>query len=159
MIWIRVPLPGAESRSSRPPSRLVTIDVDDVQAEPGAALVAAGGEERIEGAAADVERHAAAIVGKDDLDIVLAGLPHLDIDRAGLAVRESVRHRIEEQIGQHLPVGPGIGVHDQIGLAVDVERQMVLAQSRPQAHHHLLGQIAEVEDALIASNCGRRRPA
>src|SRR5512138_4023341 len=48
--------------------------VDDVQAEPGAALVAPRREERIEGAAADVEAHAAAIVGKDDLDIVLAGL-------------------------------------------------------------------------------------
>ena len=63
--------------------------VDDVQAEPGAALVAPRGEKRIEGAAANVEAHAASVVGKDDLDIVLAGLAHLDIDRAGLAVRET----------------------------------------------------------------------
>ena len=81
--------------------------VDDVQAKPGAALVAPRREERIEGAAANIEAHAAAIVGEQDLDIVLAGLAHLDIDRARPAVRESVRHRIEEQIGQHLPVGPG----------------------------------------------------
>ena len=60
-----------------------------------------------------------------------------------------MRHRIEEQIGEHLPVGPGIAVHDQIGLAVDVERQIVLAQARPQAHHHLLGEVAEVEGALV----------
>src|SRR5512134_1562732 len=62
--------------------------VDDVQAEPGAALIAPRGEKRIERAATDVEAHANAVVRKDDLDIVLAGLPHLDIDRAGLAVRE-----------------------------------------------------------------------
>src|SRR3984893_15328864 len=88
--------------------------VDDMQAEPGAALVAARGEERVEGAAPDVEAHADAVVGKQDLDIVLAGLPHLDVDRAGLAVRKGMRHRIEEQVGQHLSVGPGIAVHGDI---------------------------------------------
>src|SRR5229473_1561858 len=106
-------------------------------------------EERIECAPPDIEAHAAAIVGKEDFDVVLAGLPNLDIDGAGLAVRKGVRHRIEEQIGEHLAIGPGIGVHGQIGLAVDAERQMVLSQARSQAHHHLLGQVAEVEDALI----------
>ena len=120
-----------------------------MQAKPGAALVAPRGEERIEGAAADVEAHAAAIVGKDDLDIVLAGFAHLDVDRAGLAVRERMRHRIEEQVGEHLSIGAGIAVHHQIGLALDIERQVVLAQARPQAHHHLLGEIAEIEAALI----------
>jgi len=72
MIWTRVPPPGSESRSS-PAAEAVGDDaVDDMQAEPGTALIPAGGEERIEGAAADVEAHAAAIVRKDDLDIVLA---------------------------------------------------------------------------------------
>ena len=88
MIWIRVPRARLGIKVE-PAAEAVGHDaVDDVQAEPGAALVAARREERIEGAAADVEAHAAAIVGKDDLDIVLAGLPHLDIDRAGPAVRE-----------------------------------------------------------------------
>src|ERR1700686_3342362 len=123
--------------------------VDDMQAEPGATLIAAGREERIEGAAADIEAHAATIVGKDDLDIVLAGFTHLDIDRAGLAVGKSMRHRVEKQIGQHLSVGTGIRVHRQIGLTLDGERQIVLAQARPQAHHHLLGEIAEVEGTLV----------
>ena len=50
-----------------------------------------------------------------------------------------MRHRIQEQIGEHLPVGPGIAVHDEVGLAVDGERQIVLSQARPQAHHDLLG--------------------
>src|SRR4030088_1492233 len=38
--------------------------VDDMQAEPGAALVAAGGEKRIESTAAGGERHAPTISGK-----------------------------------------------------------------------------------------------
>ena len=69
-----------------------------MQAKPGAALIAPGGEERIEGATPDVERHAAAIVGKKHLDIVRAGFPHLDIDRAGLAVREGVRHQLRKRL-------------------------------------------------------------
>src|SRR5882672_8615126 len=38
--------------------------VDDMEAEAGAALIAAGGEERIEGFAPDIEAHPAAVVGK-----------------------------------------------------------------------------------------------
>jgi len=70
-----------------------------------------------------------------------------------------MRDRIEEQIGQHLPVRPGIGVHHQIGLAIDVERQIVLAQARPQTHHHLLGEVAEIEAAADRNSCDRPRPA
>src|SRR6202795_4583490 len=82
--------------------------VDDMQAEPGAALIATRREERVERTPPDVERHAAAIVGKNDFDVVLAGLPHLDIDGAGPAVRKGVRHRIEEQVGKHLAVRSGV---------------------------------------------------
>src|SRR5258707_15857599 len=113
--------------------------VDNVQAEPSAALIAPRREEWIERAAPDIERHAAAVVGKNDFDIVLARLPYLNIDRARLAVGKRVRHRIEEQLGEYLSVGPGITVHDEVGLAVDGERQIVLSQARPQAHHDLLG--------------------
>src|SRR4030081_2822838 len=94
------------------PAQTVSHDtVDDVQAESGAALITARREERIERAAPDVEGHAATIVGKNDFDIVLAGFPHLDIDRAGLAVGKGVGHRIEEQGGGDLCVRPGIAVH------------------------------------------------
>ena len=123
--------------------------IDDVQPESGAALIPARGEERIEGAAPNVEAHAAAIVGKNDLDIVLAGFPRLDVDRSGSAVGESVCHRIEEQIGQHLPVGAGIAVHQEIGLAIDVQRQIVFPQARPQGQRHLLGEVGKVEGALV----------
>src|SRR5882672_3739105 len=46
--------------------------VDDMQAEPGAALIPARGEKRIESASAHIEAHAAAIVGEDDFEIILA---------------------------------------------------------------------------------------
>ncbi len=36
-----------------------------------------------------------------------------------------------------------------MGLAVDVERQIVLRNPGRQAHHHLLGQVAEIEHALV----------
>src|SRR5258705_9783383 len=103
-----------------PAAQTVSHDtVDDVQPQAGAALIAACCEKRIEGPAPDVERHAASIVGKNDLNIILAGLPYPDIDRPWLAVRKGMRHRIQEQIGELLPVGPGIAVPDQIGLSVD----------------------------------------
>ena len=40
-----------------------------MQAEAGAALMAAGGKERIERLPPDVRRHAAAVVGEDDFDV------------------------------------------------------------------------------------------
>jgi len=70
-----------------------------------------------------------------------------------------VRDSIEKQIGQHLAIRPGIAVHDEIGLAFDVERQIVLPQARPQAHHHLLGQVGQIEAALIGVVAVGGRPA
>jgi hypothetical protein len=49
--------------------------VDDLQTEAGASLVATRRQERVERLTLDTETHAAAIVGKSDLDIVLAGRP------------------------------------------------------------------------------------
>jgi hypothetical protein len=51
--------------------------VDDVQAQARATAITARGEERIERVAPDIDTHAAAIVGKDNFDIVLARRPHL----------------------------------------------------------------------------------
>ena len=57
--------------------------------------------------------------------------------------------RIEEEVGQHLPVRSGIAAHRQIGLAFDIERQIVLSQGRAQAQEKLLGEFADVESATI----------
>src|SRR5579872_2575777 len=120
-----------------------------MQAEPCAALIATRGEERIESAPSHVQAHSAPIVGKDDLDVIRSCRSHLDIDRSGAAVRKSVRDRIEKKIGEHLTIWSGIGMHGQVRLALDMEREALPSQSRPQAHDHLLGKIAEVEGPLI----------
>ena len=49
--------------------------VDDMQAEPGAAVVAPRGEERVERLALHVRRHPGAVVGEHDLDVVVAARP------------------------------------------------------------------------------------
>src|SRR5262249_3391434 len=123
--------------------------VDDVQTKSGTALIPARCEERIKGAAANVEAHAAAIVGENYLDIVLARRRRPDVDQARSSSRKRVRERIEKQVGQHLTIGAGIRVHDEVGLTLDVERQIVLPQAGPETHHHLLGQVAEIEAALV----------
>src|SRR5690242_10751681 len=44
--------------------------IDDVKAEPGAALVTARGEERVENVSLDMLRDTAAIIREGDLDLV-----------------------------------------------------------------------------------------
>jgi hypothetical protein len=70
--------------------------VDDVQTEARAALVASRREEWIERLTLDIEIHAAAIVGKNDLDIVLPGCPHPNVDNTSRTVGKSVCDRVEE---------------------------------------------------------------
>jgi hypothetical protein len=57
--------------------------------------------------------------------------------------------RIEEEVGEHLPVGSRTAVHGQIGLAVDVERQVALSPAWTQAHEHLLGQVTWIKHAPL----------
>jgi len=52
-----------------------------------------------EGLTPDTETHAAAIVEEKNLDIVLPGRQHLDIDGSSLTVGKRVRDRIEEEVG------------------------------------------------------------
>ena len=123
--------------------------VDDMQAEPCTALVAPRREKRIEGAAGrpDSCRSHCRKTGSQHCPCQTPGPGYRQFRPA---IRKGVSHRIEEQVGQNLPVGTGITVHREIGLAVDRQRQTVLPQSRPQTQRHLLGQIAEVKGALVA---------
>src|SRR5450432_3076584 len=111
--------------------------------------MAARREERIESLTADIRAHATTIVGNDDLDMVRAGLPDRDIDATSHAVRKRVRDSVQEKVRQHLPIEPGITGHGHAGLAIDIEHQIVLAQSRPQTREDLFGQIAEIEDTAV----------
>src|ERR1700756_5878440 len=92
-----------------------------MQAESGAALVAAGGKERVEGRALHVRCHAGAVVGKDDLDVVMAAGAGGNRDGSGAPVAESMVNGVEEQIGQDLPIGARIAVDGQSFGDVDGE--------------------------------------
>src|SRR5882757_2234521 len=111
--------------------------MNDMQAEPCAAEIATGCEERIEGLASDIRAHAAAVVGKDDIDRVVTGGPDFDVDGTSAAVGKGVRDRIHEQIGQQLSVSSRVAVDFQIGFARDVQGQV--SQARPQAYDDLFG--------------------
>src|SRR5215475_2376301 len=72
-----------------------TIDhnaVNDMQAETGGPLMATRGEEGVECLSPDVRRHAAAVVGKYDLDVAGSRRSHLDSDCALAIAVESMRH-------------------------------------------------------------------
>src|SRR5277367_6281668 len=113
------PLAG-RAIENKPAAQAISNDtVDDMQAEAGASIATCG-EERIERFPPDIETHAAAIVAKNNFDMVTPGRPHVDINGTFLAVGKSVRNRVEEEVGQHLSIWPGITVHRQIGLAFDL---------------------------------------
>src|SRR6516165_9436918 len=109
-------------------------------------------EERIEGLTPDLGAHAGTIVGKQNFDAVLPGCAHLDGDGTFLAVRKSVQDRIEDEDRQQLSARSGITVYQQIGLALDVERQIALSQAWPETREDLPREIAEVKGALIGKN-------
>ena len=85
--------------------------MNDVQPKACAALVAPGREERIKHLTPDLRAHAAAVVGKQHFDVVLAGPVRGNADGALRAVRKGVRRGVEQEIGEHLAVRPGIAVH------------------------------------------------
>jgi hypothetical protein len=142
--------PAGFGIKTEPPAQTIRDDsVDDVEAQTSTALIPAGREERIEGFAPNIEAHTAAVVRKNNFNIIMSGGLDLDIHTAASAVRERMHDRVEEEVGQHLPVRAGITVHRQIGLAIDGEGKISLSQARTQTHDDLLGQITEIEDTLI----------
>src|SRR5207237_10900190 len=121
----------------------------EIETQTVTALIPTGREERIEGLAPDIEAHAATVVRKTNLNAISADGPDLDVDETCLAVGKGMQGRIEEEIGQHLPVRAGIAVHRQIGGTFDGEGEILLSQPRTQAHDDLFGQIAQIEGAMV----------
>jgi len=92
----------------------------DEQAEAGGAMVTAGGEERIKSLTFDLGRHAASIVGNEELDMIASNCAQRDIDRSRSIARESMGHGIDGEIGKNLSKLPWVAVHLQIRLATHV---------------------------------------
>src|ERR1700722_14028058 len=85
------------------PAEALGDDVeDDVQAEPGAAMIAPCGEEWVKSADPDVLGHADAVVRDRNLDVIAADRPCANRQGSGPTVRIRVDHHIEKQVGQHL---------------------------------------------------------
>ena len=120
--------------------------MDDVETQTSTALIPAGCEKWIEGFASDIKAHAASVVYEENFNVIMSGRPNLDIHAAALTVGERMRDRIEEEIGQHLPIRARITVHRQIGLTFDGEGEILLSKTRVQAHDDLFGQITEIKD-------------
>src|ERR1700738_2514070 len=94
------PLPPAHPRlEAQPPAQLLRHEiVDDVQTEPGSALVSPGRKEGIERAALGFFSHSDAIVGNEEFHVIRQ-LTGLDPDAAGAAVRKGVDNAVEKKVG------------------------------------------------------------
>ena len=102
-----------------------------MQAETGPTCIAARREEGIECLASDLRTHAAAIIRKDNFNVVLVELPSLDINCPRSTVGERVSGRIEKQIGKYLTVWSWIAIHCNIGLALNVKGGAKPMKGRP----------------------------
>src|ERR1700751_1220963 len=120
-----------------------------MQAKSRAALVAARGEEGVAGLALDVGPHAGAVVGKDQLDIVMAAGFCRNRDGSGTAVDKSMVNGIEEQVGQDLAIGARIAVDDEAFGYVERQLDRPPLQNGAQACDDLIGGFAQAELAPL----------
>src|SRR5215211_3350558 len=130
--------------------------MNDVQAEPGAALRTSGREERIESAALNFLRNTVAIIRESDLDLFRADATRLDQDVPAGPIGEAVSDGVEDKVGQYLPVRAREAVDDDIGRYLNCERRLRFHQTRPHTCGNLLGRQFQVEGApgvTAAINC------
>ena len=102
--------------------------VDDVGAEPAAAMAPLGGDEGIEDARQYLRRDAATVVAVVD-DQLVSLLLHLDGDLSGsVPVIETVMDGVEDQVGIDLGEAAREGVDAQLGIALDVHLALGLLE-------------------------------
>ena len=110
-----VPFPSAETSVILTAELLRHEIMDDVEAEPGTALRTSGGEERIENVTLNFLRNAAAVIRESDLDLFHAEATRLDQHVSARPIGEAVSDGVEDEVGQHLPVGAREAVHGDVG--------------------------------------------
>src|ERR1700731_4410302 len=79
--------------------------MDDVQAQAGTALRTSGSEERIENGTLNILRNAAAVIRESDLDQFHAEATRLDQHVSARPIGEAMSDHVEDEVGQHLPIG------------------------------------------------------
>ena len=119
--------------------------VDDVGAEPAAALASLGGDEGIEDARQYFGRDAATVVRVVDKQL-LSLLFHLDGDllRFVPAV-EPVVDGVEDQVRVDLGKAAREGEDRQLGIALDIHFALALLQFVAERDHHLMEVVGEAE--------------
>ena len=105
--------------------------VDDVKAEASAALRSPGGKERIEDMPLHLVRHSLTVVRNDDLNVGRVETASTDQNASAVNAIEAVSNRIEDEIGEHLPVWPGEAVHHDVSRNLYDERTLRFLQAGP----------------------------
>src|SRR6202008_2502349 len=88
---------------------------DDVKAEAGTALRTPGGEERIKHVPLNLLRNSTAVIRDSNLNLSRVEMTGLDQDVSVKAAGEAVSDRVEDEVGQHLPVGARVAVEHDVG--------------------------------------------
>src|SRR5262249_2753404 len=121
--------------------------MDDVQSKPRRAMVTSRGEERIESGVLDVRRHSAAVVGHDELDLIITRRSQIDTDLTSGTIRPCMGHGIHDQMGQNLPEGTGIAVHFETSREAQIECDTAAMAFAIEMRQQLLRQFGSVEAA------------
>src|SRR5215831_17372767 len=118
--------------------------VDGVQAKPGRTQMAAGGEERVKGLSPDLRSHAAAIIGKQKLDVTGPRRAQRNIDAALSGAGECMHDRIDGEIGQHLTERSRVAVHHEARLALQIDGDIALAKLTRMMRKHLFDEFGGI---------------
>src|SRR5262245_31101852 len=90
---------------AEPATQTIVHDVvDNVQPEAGAPKIPTCRKERVERLTPDAGIHAAAVIAEEHLNLAFSECPYLDVDSTGLIIGKPVHDRIEEKIGEDLPI-------------------------------------------------------
>src|SRR6516165_11377896 len=97
------------------------------------------GEKRIEHVALNLLWNAASVIRERDLDMLGAAAIRLDQHGSAGLIGETVGDGVEDEIGQHLPIGARITVECNTARYLKRQRALGFSDGRPHAGHDLLG--------------------